>query len=67
MALQLELEEEDDGMSIVSLRHVLPKDEDYSFHQAIQCEICLNSGHSVVECNMWIHCPIYHSRAHMVD
>ena len=50
-----------------SLRQMLPQDEEHRFHQAIQCTICLNSGHSAVECNMRIHCPICHSRAHMVE
>mgnify|MGYP000011048565 CR=1 FL=1 len=66
-ALQLELEEEDDGMSMASLRQALPRDEEYRFRQAIQCTIYLNNGHSTVDCNMRIHCPICHSRVHTVD
>ena len=30
-ALQLELEKEDDGMSMTSLRHALPRDKEYRF------------------------------------
>ena len=66
-ALQMELEDEDDVMSITSLRQVLPRDEEYRLRQAIQCTICLNLGHSVVDCNMWVHYPICHSRAHTMD
>ena len=51
-ALQLELEDEDEGLSMTSLRQALPQDEEYRFRQAIQCTICLNSGHSAVDCNM---------------
>ena len=47
--------------SMASLRQALPKDKEYCFRQAIQCTICLNSRHSVVDCNMRIHCPICHS------
>ena len=65
-ALQLGLEEEDDGISMALLKHA-PKDEDYRFRQAIQCTICLNSGHFGVDCNMRIHCPICHSQAHTLD
>ena len=50
-----------------SLQQALPQDEEHRFRQAIQCTICLNSGHSAVECNMRIHCPICHSRAHTVE
>ena len=50
-----------------SLRQTLPQDEECHFRQAIQCTICLNSGHSVVDCNMWIYCPICHSKAHTVE
>ena len=66
-ALQLELDEEEERFSMSSLRQALPQDEERQFRQAIQCTICLNSGHSAVECNMRIHCPICHSKAHTVD
>ena len=51
-ALQLELDEEEEAFSMSSLRQTLPQDEECHFRQAIQCTICLNSGHSAVDCNM---------------
>ena len=66
-ALHLELEEEDEGLSMASLHQGVPRDEEYHFLQAIQCTIYLNSGHLAVDCNMRIHCPICHSRVHTVD
>ena len=50
-----------------TLRQALPQDEEGHFRQAIQCTICLNAGHSAVECNIRIYCPICHSKAHTVE
>ena len=66
-ALNLELDEEEEAFSMSSLRQALPQDEERHFRQAIQCTICLNSGHSAVDCNMRIHCPICHSKAHTME
>ena len=66
-ALQLESKEEEEGLSMASLRQALPKDEEYCFYRAIQCTICFNSGHSTLDCNMRIHGPICHSWAHTMD
>ena len=60
-ALQLELDEEEDT------GQELPQDEERHFRQAIQCTICLNAGHSAVDCNMRIYCPICHSKAHTIE
>ena len=43
-ALQLELDEEEEGFSMSSLRQALPQDEEHHFHQVIHYTICLNSG-----------------------
>ena len=66
-ALNLELDEKEETFSMSSLRQTLPPDEELHFRQAIQCTICLNSGHSAVDCNMRIHCPICHSKTHTVE
>ena len=66
-ALQLELEEEEEAFSMSTLRQALPQDEERQFRQAIQCTVCLNTGHSAVDCNMRSHCPICHSKAHTVE
>ena len=34
-AMSLELEDDEEGMSMASLRQVLPKDKEYRFQQAI--------------------------------
>ena len=44
-ALQLELKDEGEGLSMASLWQALPQDEEYRFRHAIQCTICLNSGY----------------------
>ena len=49
-----------------SLLQAFPQNEEHHFCQAIQCKICLNSGHFAVEYNMRIHCPICYSKAHTV-
>ena len=66
-ALQLELDEQEEAFSMSTLRQALPQDEEGHFRQAIQCTICLNAGHSAVECNIRIYCPICHSKAHTVE
>ena len=33
----------------------------------VQCTTCLNPGHSLLECTLWNHCPICHSRPHTLE
>ena len=51
---------------MISLQKSLPTAEELRFGQAIQCTTCLNPGHSTVECTLRTHCPICHSKAHII-
>ena len=55
------------SMSMASLQEAIPTTEEMRFKQAVQCTTCLNPGHFTLECTLWMHCPICHSRAHTLE
>ena len=63
----LEMDKRSSLMSMGALHRGLPKEEDLRFLQALQCTMCLNSGHSTVDCTMRMQCMICHSRGHTTD
>ena len=54
------------AFSMTSLQNALPQ-ENNCFRQALQCTICLGSGHLALECPHCPQCPICQSRSHTVE
>ena len=67
IAWVMEMDKNSSWLTMGALQRALPTEEDLRFRQVVQCTMCLNPDHSMVECTMRTQCMLCHSRSHTME